>query len=278
MDESVKQQLLQIDDCYRDDTRMLIRFLEEHQLELDCSSLAAYAADLKKKDLSASTVNKRLQGAKSRLRLLFDTSDQSRDILAKYELNQKLKEIRGLKRNTRAVDASKTLSPEEIRILLQSKVVSERVKLIIEFLLVTGARISEAVGIRITNVRPFPEYFLIRILGKGQKERTIKVRRELTNRIMSVFSGHEYLFETTHHNPYSSDYVSGKIRLAGRTLLGRTISAHTMRHTFATNAIHRTHKVKGVSMYLGHSSTSITQDMYVHEELELEDFDLDIGN
>jgi integrase/recombinase XerD len=197
-------------------------------------------------------------------------------VLAEYELNRALKEIRGLKRNTRAVDASKTLSGEEIRILLRSKTTSERVKLFIEFLLTTGARISEATGIRLTDIRPEPGFSLVRLIGKGSKERTLKVRRELILRILKAFSGMMYLFETKAGNRYDSDYASAQIRLAGRTLLGRTISAHTMRHTFATNQIRKNRKVKALSTYLGHSSTSITQDMYVHEELDLEDLDLDI--
>ena len=52
---------------------------------------------------------------------------------------------------------------------------------------------------------------------------------------------------------------------------------HRLRHTFATLQIRRTHKVKGVSLYLGHSSTAITQDMYVHEELDLNELALDLS-
>ena len=41
-----------------------------------------------------------------------------------------------------------------------------------------------------------------------------------------------------------------------------------MRHSFATLAIREGASIKAVSTYLGHSSTSITMDMYVHESLE----------
>lgn len=276
MDEDVKKQLLSITDCYRTDTRVLIRFLEEARLELDVGGLAAYATDLKRRGLAAATVNKHLQAAKNRLRLRFRSSEEARDVLAEYELNQALKEIRGLKLNTRAIDVSKTLSREEIRILLRSQATPERVRLIIEFLLVTGARISEATGILLANVRPEPGFYLIRLVGKGSKERTLKVRRELILRILNCFGGRRYLFESRTGNRYKNDPVSARIRLAGQTLLGRTISAHTMRHTFATHQIRKNRKVKALSIYLGHSSTSITQDMYVHEELDLEDLDLDL--
>jgi integrase len=276
MNETVKEQLLSIEDCYSADTRALVRFLEDSGRELDPVSLAAYAEDLKTRSLAAATINKRLQAAKSRLRLVFHSSDRSHDVLAEFDLNQALKEIRGVKLNTRAVDASKTLSREEIRILLQSKETSEKIRMIIEFLLSTGARVSEAAGIRLKNIRTERGFSLIRLIGKGSKERTLKVRKELVMRIRKCFASEVYLFEPRPGKPYTGDHISAQIRLAGRTLLGRTISAHTMRHTFATAMIRKTRKVKGVSTYLGHSSTSITQDMYVHEELELEDLDLDL--
>lgn len=275
MDEAVKEQLLSIEDCYSSDTRALIRFLEDSGRDLDPEGLAAYVEDLKTRSLAAATINKRLQAAKSRLRLVFHSSDQSHDVLAEFDLNRALKEIRGMKLNTRAVDASKILSRQEIRTLLESKEISDKIKLIIEFLLNTGARVSEATGIRLKNIRTDREFSLIRLIGKGSKERTLKVRRELIDRIRKCFAGEIYLFEPRPGKPYDGDYISDQIRAAGRQLLGRTISAHTMRHTFATTMIRKTRKVKGVSIYLGHSSTSITQDMYVHEELDEEDLNLD---
>ncbi len=54
-------------------------------------------------------------------------------------------------------------------------------------------------------------------------------------------------------------------------MLGKRFSAHTLRHSFATTALEKTRKIKALSVYLGHSSTSVTLDMYVHEEFSQED-------
>ena len=62
--------------------------------------------------------------------------------------------------------------------------------------------------------------------------------------------------------------MSYEIIKAGKRILGRRISAHSMRHSFATLAIRDGASIKAVSKYLGHSSTAITMDMYVHESLE----------
>lgn len=117
----------------------------------------------------------------------------------------------------------------------------------------------------------------VRIRGKGQKERQVKVRRELVDRVRAAFRGKAFLFERPGGGPYSRQHVSREVHVAGQVVLKRRISAHTLRHTFATLQIRKTHKVKGVSLYLGHSSTAITQDMYVHEELDLKDLALNLG-
>ena len=62
-------------------------------------------------------------------------------------------------------------------------------------------------------------------------------------------------------------YVSDEIAKEGHRILKRKISAYVMRHSFATLSIRDGASVKAVSSYLGHSSTAITQDMYVHETL-----------
>ena len=59
--------------------------------------------------------------------------------------------------------------------------------------------------------------------------------------------------------------------LAGKMILGKEISAHTFRHSWATHTLKRTKNLKGVSKYLGHTSTSTTADLYVHDELTPDD-------
>ena len=54
-------------------------------------------------------------------------------------------------------------------------------------------------------------------------------------------------------------------------------SAHSFRHFFATDRIKKTNNTKGVSVYLGHASTSTTLDMYTHTELSYNDL-IDLGN
>ena len=57
---------------------------------------------------------------------------------------------------------------------------------------------------------------------------------------------------------------------SGWRILRKDISAHTLRHSFATRMIDEGKSIKGVSKYLGHSNVSTTLDLYVHSELDWE--------
>ena len=106
------------------------------------------------------------------------------------------------------------------------------------------------------------------ITGKGNKERKIDIEKSLFEAIRAAFTGETYLFQTRGGKPYLAPYVSYEITKAGKRILSRRISAHSMRHSFATLAIREGASIKAVSTYLGHSSTATTIDMYVHESLE----------
>ena len=79
------------------------------------------------------------------------------------------------------------------------------------------------------------------------------------------------LFCTSTGKHYTRQYVTNQIKKIGKAILGKKISAHTLRHSFATHKIAETGKIKGVSRYLGHSTSATTLDMYVHEELSPEE-------
>ena len=96
----------------------------------------------------------------------------------------------------------------------------------------------------------------------------------LIERIKRELAGAEFLFERPDGRPYKRSAVSMAIHRHGLRVLQRQISPHTLRHSFATLRIRKTGKIEAVSRYLGHSSTAITLDMYVHEDLSMEELEL----
>jgi len=161
------------------------------------------------------------------------------------------------------------LSKEEIDLLKES--VNTRLSLIIEILFATGLRVSELIGIKVkTDIEVKDKIAFISVKGKGSKERRVFIPEELLNRINS-FSG-KYLFENRNSKPLDRKQIWRDINNVGYSVLGKDLHPHTFRHSFATYMIVVKKKtVKAVSEYLGHASTSITQDMYLHDELKPED-------
>ena len=271
--------MLEPQDSYEEDAQAFISFLKANELELSYDGLRAYAQWLDEphrgRRYSAATYNKRLSGAKNRIRYLFDRSPDSLDVTKRYHLERALKEIKGKKINSHAVEQDRVLSPEEIQVLIRDCVDdpfpgSPKTALMIEFLSLTGLRVSEMLGILLSDIKTVNGKAVVRIDGKGRKERKIKVKKELIKRVHNGFGGITYLFENAGH-AYNPKYVTSQIAWAGRLYLDKHISAHTLRHSFATEKLRRTGNLKGVSRYLGHSSTSTTADLYVHDELSWED-------
>lgn len=162
---------------------------------------------------------------------------------------------RGSKRykGSAAIGDWKILSATEQPKLLRA--LSPMDRRFVKFLLATGLRISEALSIRPENCIKMEDHYLITVIGKGGKKRTIMYGQEpmdftlLGNRIT----------------------ITNRIRRASKRSIGRTLSAHCMRHTFATRAIKDGKSLAAVSRYLGHSSVAITGDIYVHDSLTWED-------
>lgn len=277
--EQVFALMLAPDDSYNEDARAFVEFLKANDLDLTKDSLHAYAEWLEQphdgKRYSAATYNKRIAGAKKRIRYLFEKSPDSLDLNKRYRLDSALSEIKAKKINSVAVPEDKTLEPEEIERVIEGLAEnpfpgSKRIGYMVRFLSLTGVRISEMLGILLSDIKANNGKSIIRIHGKGKKERDIMVSKDVVKKIRDEFAGKRYLFEHAGRT-YNPKYVTNQIRMAGKLILGKEISAHTLRHSFATNKLKQTNNLKGVSKYLGHASTSLTADLYVHDELKWED-------
>ena len=153
-----------------------------------------------------------------------------------------------------------------------------RDSLMIEMLFITGMRVSELINIELKNCRLVNnndyQYINILIIGKGSKERFINISKGLFERIQKTFGNNIYLFETNNKTKYSRVFIYRIVNRAGYRVLGtKQVHPHTLRHSFATHLlINEKKSIKAVSTYLGHSSTAITSDYYIHDTLNINDF------
>ncbi|KLI21931.1 integrase [Brachyspira hyodysenteriae] len=157
------------------------------------------------------------------------------------------------------------------------KLSNEKNKLIIQTLYATGLRVSELINIKKKDCRKTIEdniiYMSVSVIGKGNKERKIKLEMDLYKDILNIFEGKIYLFETKNKRAFTRQYIYRIVNTAGLKALGtRQVHPHTLRHSFATELLIKDNKsLKAVSKYLGHSSTAITSDFYIHDELSIRD-------
>jgi integrase len=258
---------LSIQDRYSGHIAHFVRYLEANHLGLNLSAVRAYFKHLNGLPLAASTKCVRRQAVKARLRATLTTTDFNRQ--ARLEMM-----LRSLDRDseTRAptyvragVTEDRVVTREQFDVLVSGT--SKRTGLFLWFLYNTGCRAAEMCGTRLDGCEELGDMVRLTVIGKGNKERKVEIEKALFEAIRAMFPGETYLFQTQGGKPYRPAHVSYEIIKAGRRILGRRILARSMRHSFATLAIREGASIKAVSTYLGHSSTSITMDMYVHESL-----------
>ena len=262
--------LLIYEDSYKYPIKAFHRFLDGEPVTMD--SIRDYFRELNASDLSASTIRVRRQAVKDRVRRKFAHAD----VTTKNHVETAFREMDrdpdlkcpGAQFN--GIGDEKTITENEyIKVLEGCR--SERQKLFIQFLFTTGARVSELCNISLADCKSEGKHIVVRLRGKGNarmsyKEREVYISNALYMRIRSEFAGDRYLFETSNGRTYARQYISEQIAKITLHVLGRRISAHKLRHSFATIKV-KQHSLKAVSGYLGHSDISITAKYYVHDRL-----------
>jgi integrase/recombinase XerD len=219
------------------------------------------------KGWSASTAARRLSGAKEAVRRILDHSPDL-TTAQRWGIEKALADLKPPKVNSKALALDRVISIEEELRLLAG--LPDRTRLLVQFLLATGTRISEALGILSTDCHKRSDHYELRVQGKGHKERIVYASKKMIEEIRSTFGTDTYLFNEA-GGPLSRIDWTNKIRRATKRLLGRTLSAHSMRHTWATRMIHSGKDLPAVSRYMGHSSVQITADIYTHTTLSWSD-------
>jgi tyrosine recombinase XerC len=165
------------------------------------------------------------------------------------------------------------LSIDEVYKLLEAPSLNNllgiRDRAILETLYATGIRVSELVGINEEDINW--NYGEIRVFGKRAKERIVIIE-ENTLKILQLY--HDYVRPKLLKKPEKAFFLNAKgeritdrgVRLIVKRytkFLGKKVSPHTLRHTFATHLLEGGADLRYVQELLGHVRISTTQ-IYTH--------------
>lgn len=147
-----------------------------------------------------------------------------------------------------------------------------RDRAMLEVLYATGLRVSELVGLKHQQVNL--NQGVVRISGKGNRERLVPLGAEAIGRINEFLAGPraailgqqatDYLFPTRRGDRMTRQSFWHIIkRYAKLAKIDKPLSPHTLRHAFATHLLNHGADLRVVQMLLGHSDLSTTQ-IYTH--------------
>ncbi len=154
-----------------------------------------------------------------------------------------------------------------------SSPLGQRNRAIIEVLYGCGLRVSELCGLRISAVFPREEYIVVD--GKGGKQRMVPISRVALDQIAIYLKQvrpllpeqkgcHDVLFLNRRGAKLTRVMIFYIVKqLAELAGIRKTISPHTLRHSFATHLLEGGANLRAIQQMLGHESITTTE-IYVH--------------
>ena len=258
-------------DAYSRDIDKLLHFLSrENKLpqEAELSDLQTFAATLHDIGIGPRSQCRILSGVRSFYRfLVIDgyVDNDPTELLESPVLGEHLPEF---------------LTTEEVDLLEASidlsKPEGHRNRAIIEVLFSCGLRVSELVTLRFSQIYGDEGY--VRILGKGSKERLVPI----SNRALKEIENYKPWRNSLKIKPGEEDFVFLNRRGAHltRTMvlimlkrqaeeagIQKTISPHTLRHSFATALLEGGADLRVIQALLGHESIGTTE-IYTHISMQ----------
>jgi integrase/recombinase XerD len=251
--------------AYRNDLEKYLRFLEQRSLEPQSAS----SKDVE--DFSIAVVSE--LSASSRARLMASLRGYHKFlVMENLRTDDPTKRIRAPKL---ALRLPKALSQVEVMQLIEASgpapddesadYLRLRDRAIVELMYSTGARVSEIVGLDLDEV---DDSGLMQVRGKGSKERLVPVGSYAKSAldaylvrsrpVLAVKGSAKAVFLNQRGSRLSRQSIWEIIQKASQGL-GKEVSPHSLRHSFATHLLEGGADVRVVQELLGHASVTTTQ-------------------
>jgi integrase/recombinase XerD len=226
--------------------------------------LRDFVYHLKDLGLAPSSIRRQISTLRTYFRFLVAEGHATRDPSERLELPKAWHRL------------PEVLTHDEVESLLAAPSPDERLawrdRALLEVAYATGARVSELVSLGVVDV--WYDDALVRVLGKGSKERLVPIGRRALGAV-AVYAREirpnldrgetdGRLFLNARGRPLTRVGAWGIIkRCADRAGLDKRVTPHTLRHTFATHLLEGGADLRAVQEMLGHADLSTTQ-IYTH--------------
>ncbi|WP_302699018.1 site-specific tyrosine recombinase/integron integrase [Xylanibacter rarus] len=254
-------------EAYILDINKLLKFLKDNGISPEAAKLSdiqCFAASLHDIGISPRSQCRILSGVRAFYKYLYldgYIKDDPTELLESPKLGDHLPEV---------------LTTEEVDRLEQaidlSKWEGQRNKAIIEVLFSCGLRVSELVNLKMSAL--YLDEQFVRIMGKGNKERLVPISENAIKQLkywfidrshMNIKPGEEdYVFLNRRGAHLTRTMILIMIkRLGAEAGIQKTISPHTLRHSFATALLEGGADLRAIQSMLGHESIGTTE-IYTH--------------
>lgn len=250
---------------YNSDLNFFKDFLSTHQgnlKDVNEQTLFLYLVHLRRKGLKNTSLARNI----STLRGFFDYLTQEKLVDANpATLLDSPKIVRHL---------PSILSPEQVLQLLAQPDLDQRLgfrdRTMIELLYACGLRVSELISLELLDLDA--QRGLLRVWGKGSKERWLPVHEHATNFLLDYIRYWRPLFKPQNNIIFLNRSGLGLSRQGVWKLIKRyalaagikhSVSPHTLRHSFATHLLEGGADLRTVQILLGHSDILATE-IYTH--------------
>lgn len=257
-------------EAYIRDLDKLIQYTELEGIEinvktLDVSFFHAFLSWLNGLGIAARTQARIISGLKAFFNYLMmeDILESNpMDLVDSPKIGMKLPEVLSIEQIDALIGAI-DLSNEQ----------GERNRAILESLYSCGLRVSELINLKLSNI--YFEEGLIRVFGKGQKERLVPIGNTASryikhylegsrNHVIAKKGSEDIIFLNNRGAALSRVMIFTIIkRLAEKAGISQNISPHTFRHSFATHLVEGGADLRAVQEMLGHESITTTE-IYTH--------------
>ena len=212
--------------------------------------IKTYIAQLRKRNLKTSSVNRKISTLKNYLKFL-----HTEKIIDQIDF-QEFESLSSVKKIPKAI--SKSQMEQIFEDLKKSKQTNAGLYiLILKLIYLSGLRISEALNLKWSDINYQDNS--IYVYGKGSKERKVFIINDYLIQLKNLEKNNQYIF-TINKKKISTRSVNKFLQNCyDNSLIKNKLSSHIFRHSFATTMLENNADIRHIQKLLGHSSISTTE-------------------